>query len=98
MQAWAWIEENGQMVIKAIITTTISSDVGTGAFNLVIYSMYGFVSIDDDTWKLLIDGLRKYAAELGCKKIIAYSNIQRIIDVSIASGAKSSFTLLTLEV
>ena len=98
MQCWVLL--NNKEEIQAVATTVISSDIGTEVHNLLIYSLYAIsYKINDDDWSQGLVHLKEYAEKVGCKKIIAYSNIPRIIDLVLnVLNGRVEYQLISLGV
>ena len=98
MQCWALVGEQGN--IKVIATTAFTKDIGTKQTNLLIYSLFatGGESISNSEWLDGWEGLKKFARERNVKKVLAYSNVPRVIDVVKSLGGRLEFNLISLEV
>lgn len=96
MQCWALLGEKDN--IKVISTTIVSSDIGTGIFNLLIYSLFSLAPVSDLDWEKGFVPLKDFALKNRCKKIIAYSNIPRVIEIVKTLGGKVDYQLISLEV
>lgn len=85
LQMWAVCKEKSKSV-NAVITTEIVEDFATKANHLVIYTLYG---IDKMLREDFIDGLKalkKFARDNKCIKIIAYTNIDKVIELAQMLG------------
>lgn len=80
------------------LSTVVREDEVTGQKSLLIYSLTAFFQIKPDAWKKAFDTLKKEAKAQGCQSVIAYSSNQKIIDYVTREGAKTSFTLIEMEV
>ena len=95
MQAWISKREGRVM---ALVTTAFVEDIGTKVRNLLIYSIYGYGPITDTLVKEGIMTLRKFAVRCGCKNIIAYTNVKRIIDMFEDIGGAADSVFLSMSV
>lgn len=94
MQCWVVTKKK---TIYAMLVTTPQFEIG-GTKNLLVYTLYGFDNLDMETWKEGFNSLKKYAKSIGCKSIVAYSNVERIIQVCRLLGGETEYTFITLEV
>ena len=93
MQAWVSRENND---IVALITTALVVDVGTRIRNLLIYSIYGYKPLTDIFAKDSITTLRKFAAKCGCRRIVAYTDIERVAKIFESVGGKVDSVFLSM--
>ena len=93
-----WVLMNGAQKIQGVATTTITKDSCSGVKNLMIYSVYGLVFIDDETWAENLKGLRKFAKANGCHRIISFRAVDRLIGLVKDLGGSADFTFVALEV
>ncbi len=82
----------------AIGTTTIMIDTIDGERNLVIYSLTGLAPISDDDYKNAFSSLSKFAKAQQCKKIVAYTDNKRLIDMASKLGGDTKTVMISLEV
>ncbi len=81
--------------LDGIVTTTITSDEVSGITHLLIFSVLGF-NISRRSW---LEGLRtliKFARGKGCKDVVAYSNMDSVINFVKALGGKTDFKYLEI--
>lgn len=95
MECWVSIRGN---VISAVMVTQWINDSATGTLQLLIFTLVAVDETHFDTYQEAHDVLIKYAKSRGCKRIIAYSPHQRVIELAKAFGADCSWHLLSLEV
>ena len=93
-----WVMMNGTQKIQGVATTTITKDGCSGVKNLMIYSVYGLTFIDDETWAENLKGLRKFAKANSCHRIISFTAVDRLIDLTKSLGGSADFTFVSLEV
>ena len=82
----------------ALMTFQIVSDIVPKDRSLLIYSIYAYRTISLQEWNYILRGGKNIAKELNCKKIIAYSNIERIINLVKLLGGNTETHLLQMEV
>lgn len=95
LDVWASYEKiEGKIKLNAIVTTKILVDEFTNTKNLLLFTLYGYNVLSKDEWAEGIKGLASYAKSLGCKNVIAYSNLQRVIDQALKLGAIATTELV----
>lgn len=98
----AWIShgksKKGGMEPNGIMLTGVTVDQFTGTKNLLIYVYHLWRPARDIVHMSNVDTLKEYARAKGCKKLVAYSENPRIIDIGTKAGFNVDFRVLTLEV
>ena len=94
MQCWVVAKNR---TIYAMLVTTPQFEIG-GTKNLLVYTLYGFDNLNMEIWEEGFLSLKKYAKSIGCKSIVAYSNVERILQVCRLLGGNIEYTFITLEV
>ena len=89
---------DSKTVIYAIGTTCFSTEAMTRTKNLLIYSLYGFQFIPDPLWKDGLATLKAFAKREGCIKLIAFTLVDRVVEVAQSLGAQVNVRQLTWEV
>ena len=96
MQCWISYKEIDKVrKLKAILITSITSDMCSNIKNLFIYSLYGF-DLDDSTWSEGYDTFSKWGKENGCNRIVAYTDVSRIIDIVKQYGGEAKYTFISV--
>lgn len=95
MKVWCYDNEGHN---NFILSTVVREDEVTGQKALLIYSLTAFFQIRPDAWNKAFETLKKEAKAHNCDSVIAYSANQKIIDYLTSKGAKTSFTLIEMEV
>lgn len=101
MQCWVYLDpkDNGESPdLDAVALTTVTQDGVSGVRNLEVYSLYGLAFMQDRAWQEGLQGLMEYAKGQKCHRIIAYSNVPRMIDVAKQLKANTDFTFIYWEV
>ena len=98
-QVWVVLGEgdNADNIYAMIVTTFVFEDV-TKTKNLLVYSLSGYRSVPDSLWMDALDMLKLYAKSNGCFKIIAYTQVERVLTIANDLGADTSMTLISWEV
>jgi len=95
MVCWTiWKEED----ICIIATLQILIDGASQTRNLLVYSLYSYMTITLDMWGTLVKLLTAFAREQKCSKIIAYTNVERIKEIILSVGGDTSYSFISLEV
>lgn len=101
MQVWVLHEQSGNGVgptVHAIGTTTMISDPISGSRSLLLYSLYAPGGISSDLWMDAYKGISKYAKSIGCKSVLAYSNVDAALALAKRLGGDTSYHLITMGV
>jgi hypothetical protein len=94
MECWILVNK-GETYLLAT-GYVIKEDI-TGDTTFVVYSLYGYKPIKSNIWFLLIDEIKKRAKALGCSKIIAYSSLDRVVQLVKTLGWNTEFSFLFLK-
>jgi hypothetical protein len=95
MHLWMYIKDNENY---AVIITKYTGEIGIEVNNLLIYAFIRFKELTDD---IIADGfktLKDFAKSHECAKIIAYTNIDSVVDMFKNLGGQADYVLLTMEV
>jgi hypothetical protein len=96
LECWFVVRENkGINEIIGILTTVINNDLFASSKSMIVYSIYNLKeeTAELDIWNEEFERFEKYARSKGCKKIIAYSDNPRIIEVVKKLGWNISYFL-----
>jgi len=96
-QCWLSCYQDGKRAVNGVVVTNIVNGDG-GVKDLLIYAAHAFEPLDDSVWTEGFEGLRKFAKSKGCSRIIAYSNVERIIEMALMVGGDASFRFLTMPI
>jgi hypothetical protein len=98
LHVWAGLDNESGTII-AIMTTTIVSDIGSHAPDLLLYSMYGIGdSIKRDNWLDGFETLKKFATSKGCKRLTAFTASDAIKKLVKWFGGDVSNTYIAIAV
>lgn len=99
MQAWYVVKTVGNQVSPcAVLLTTVVKDIHSDTSNLLVYSLYGISAIPEPEWALSIQTLVRFANAAMCKKLICYSNNERVIKFAELTGANTEQRLIMWDV
>jgi len=89
--------DNG-IKFESIVLTQFLHDEVSNTRNLLIYCLYGYVDIDKRSWDEGLNTLARYAKSRHCSRIIAYSSLPYIINLSNTLGADTDYTFISFDV
>jgi len=79
---------------EGIAVTQVLYDDASNTKNLLLYCVYGYVPVAKESWGEGKDLIFKYAKEIGCSGVVAYTQSQYIVDLAKFFGADTSFTFI----
>ena len=97
LEVWASYQQP-ERKFEAIVVTQILYDDASNMKNLLLYCVYGYIKISDSSWIEAWEAMNKYAASLGCKKIVCYSSNPFIIQQAKLFGGDTSFTFISFPI
>lgn len=98
MQAWTSCSvKDGKAVISGFVITQVLDDLASKTKSLLIYCLYGYEDVDESEWVEGIRVLKKFRDSIGCRRILAYTDMPYIIDVAKRLGANTDYTLVYWE-
>ena len=99
IDCWASYKRTEDMnSFEGLLLTQILYDDASNTRNLLIYCMYGYESVDSESWNEGLRTLIKYAIGKGCNQVIAYSNIPNVINLAKRLGADTEYTFISFNV
>lgn len=66
--------------------------------NLLIYALYGYKPIAYSVWTMVFKTIKEKAKSYGCNRLIAYSNLDRVIKIAEVLGWNTDFRFMFMEV
>lgn len=100
MQCWFIMsspEITGENIV-AISTTIVQGRGPSGIKNLEIYTLFARRELTKSLLSDAYNTLKKFAKSRDCYRIIAYSEIDRVISIVEGLGGESKYKFITLEV
>ena len=95
MDCWTlWQEEE----IFAVGVFQVIIDAPSQIKSLLIYALYTYKPFTYDFWYILLKSLRQSAKQQGCHRIVAYTDVERIISLVNSLGGSSDYRYIWLEV
>lgn len=97
LKCWTVWDGDEPIVVSTIGVVT---DTFSMTKNLLIYSLYSYPTrrVPDTLWWALFRALRKTAEDWGCKKIVAFTDVARIVSLAKILGGDVNTTFIQLEV
>jgi len=98
-QVWVLMGEGEKAKeVYAMAVTTLTIEETTRTKNLLIYSLSGYRFVPEPLWRSAINTITAYAKGNGCYKVVAYTQVKRILTIAKDLGADTSVTLVGWEV
>ena len=98
-QCWAsYIKEGETRKFEGIVVTRVLLDDVSNTRNLLIYAVYGYDSVSNESYITGLKTLAKYAKANNCTQIMAYTNVAQVVDIAKSFGADSQYTFLSWNV
>jgi hypothetical protein len=99
LDIWASYEKGDKVnKFEGILATRFIYDDITSMKNLLIYAVYGYDKVSEDSWKAGLRTVLKYAASQKCQLIVAYTNVPRVVEVVNSLGGDTSFSFISFKV
>jgi hypothetical protein len=95
LECWIVYENENALVIG---TFQLLVDEASKTRSLLLYSLYSYKPITLDMWGSMVVYLKQKAKELRCTRIVAYTAVDRVIDIVNALGGSTETRFIWLEV
>lgn len=89
--------ENGN-IFEGICITKLIYDEASHTRNLLLYTVYGYNKIVEDSWANAFISIAKYAKKHKCNEIIAYTDVPYLVKKAKEFGADTSFTFVSFNI
>lgn len=90
--------EAQKITFEGFVITKLLYDEVSDTNNLLIYCLYSFTNIENSTWINGLSKLAKYAESKGCTFIIAYTDVEHLINIANNLGADTRYTFISINV
>ena len=100
MQCWFVMsspEITGENIV-AIVTTVVQGGGPTEIKNLEVYTLFARRELTKSLLSDAFKTLKKFAKSRDCYRIIAYSDVDKIINIAEELGGEAKYRFITLEV
>lgn len=99
LEVWAaYRKEEDKVVFEGILVTRFVYDDATDSKNMLIYALYGYEKISEDTYLNGLKTIIKYAHANNCYQIIAYTDRENVVELVNQLGGDTSFTMVSFNV
>lgn len=76
-EAQCWVSIADEKIIGIVITTVVN-DIWAGNKSLMIYLIYSYGKSEMEDWIDGLETLKKFAASIGCDKVVAYTPLPQL--------------------
>lgn len=97
-KAQCFVRLGPQRTLLAVVITRFMNDEMTGDKTLLIQSLYSFSPVPDDEWLVNMNTIESYAIKKGCKKVMCYSNNDRVFELASQLKFQEHFRCFVKEV
>lgn len=98
IEVWASYTRQSDMTkFEGIVLTKILFDDASQTRNLLIYCLYGYEDVDNNSWLEGLTSIAKYAKSRNCAHVNAYSDIPFIIETVKKLGGETRYTYLSFD-
>jgi len=92
-----WVNfESAERKTNGLFITKIVEDDITEVKSLLLYCLHTYYAVSPLNWAEGWEAMRKYGMSLGCKRMIAYTDVPFIIDEAKKVGGTVSYTYLDM--
>jgi len=84
--------------LDGIIVTDIIYEQATDSRSLLIYSLYGYTEVSHETWLEGLQALLKYGRSKKCTKVVAYTTVPYMIDLTKKMGGNADWTYCSFDI
>ena len=98
MDAWVSFSAKGDGTkVSGFMITQVLNDTASKTKSLLIYCLYGYDDVDKMEWIEGLKTLKKYKDSLGCRRVLAYTDIPYMIELAKEFGANTDYTFVFWE-
>lgn len=98
IDVWASYEKTDKNKFEGIVLTEFLHDKGSRTNNLLIYCLYGYNDVSNESWVSGLESIIKYASGRKCNQVVAYSDNPHIIKIVKRLGGEAKYTFLSFNV
>ena len=99
IQCWAsYVRNEKSTKFEGVVLTEMLYDEASCTKNLLIYCLYGYEDVANDSWINGVKTLAKYAKGQGCNQMLAYTDVPYMIKMTEKLGGEAKYTLCTFDV
>jgi len=97
VEVWASYTKGEVNKFEGIVLTELLRDDVSNTSNLLIYCLYGYSGVENNSWMDGLVKLAEYAKSRKCSRIIAYSDVPYIIELVNKLGGETRYTFLSFD-
>jgi len=98
IEVWASYTKDDELVFEGIMLTTFLYDPLIDVRDLLIYYIYGYGDISQESKRAALRTIAKYAKSRDCRRITAYTNEPAVVSLVKRMGGDASITFITFNV
>jgi predicted porin len=98
VDVWVSYDKEKNNKVEGIVLTEFLFDEPSGTKNMLIYCLYGYNQVSNDSWLEGIKGLAKFAKSRQCNQIVAYTSEDVIIKTVESLGGEANYTFISFDV
>lgn len=99
LQMWLHTKVDGDTVkLLSVATTQLRYDNISKEMTLLLYTLYGIQKSINDEFAVGLTEMKAYAKRQGCKRIVAYTPFDHVVELAKSLGADVSVRLITFNV
>lgn len=96
-QCWASYEKSGDSrQFDGIVVTQITVDNVSATKNLLLYCLYGYNTVSENSWRSGFDTLAKWGKSKGCARFVGYTDNPRIVEIVKMFGGEAKYTFISI--
>ena len=90
--------EGNNRKFEGVVITRVLYDDASDTKNLLIYCLYGYELVNNDSWLKGLITLTKYAKSVGCSQIVGYTDIDYVVKLAKELGSESSYHFISFDI
>jgi len=96
-QCWVSYEKKEDTKrFEGVVVTQIIKDEISDTTSLLLYSVYGYDYVSEETWKKGFETLVRWGMSRGCTRIIGYTDSDRLIQIVKSLGGTATHTFVSI--
>lgn len=96
-QCWvSYRKDNGTKVLEGIVVTEILVSDDIAMRSLLIYSVFAYGKVPNETWTDGLKTIAKWATKMKCHRIIAYTDVPKLINFVKMVGGEARYTFVSI--
>lgn len=96
-ECWvSYIIEKDVRILEGVMITKIQYDDISDTKSLLMYCAYGYEKVSQASWTAGFKSLVKYASSKGCYRIVSYTDLPYLINMTKKLGGEAKYTFISL--